>query len=80
MARRSWLLYLAAFLILEGVPHIPPAAARDKHRDLERAANRYAQLDDARREAGVYDPSHKSPGAVRRALRRVRSAVARTRN
>jgi hypothetical protein len=77
--RARWLPYLVAFLIVEGAPHIPPRAGKDKQRDLERAAKRSAHLDNARRADGVYEPGLKVRGTVRRALRRLRAAVARSR-
>jgi uncharacterized protein YjeT (DUF2065 family) len=78
--RVRWLLYLVAVLVLEGVPpHIPPRAAKDTQRDIARAAQRSAQLDAARRDGGVYEPSHKARGVISRALQRLRSAVGRPR-
>ena len=50
--------------------------AKEKLRDLEREAMRNARLHAASAEDGVYEPGHKSHGAVDRALRRLRSALA----
>jgi hypothetical protein len=76
VVHRRWLLYLVAVLLIEGAPpHVPAGAARDTQRDIARAAERSAQLDAARLDGGVYERSQNAGGVVRRALRRLRSAV-----